>query len=202
MVVSQCTTLLRRKRLSPRTHHCFILCHCLMPVQGGGESKGKSWLSSHQCLFFKDFIYLFMRDTDWERARDTGRGRSRLPKGSPMWDRILDPRITTWAEGRHPTAEPPRRPSPMSLTHWLIHQILLPISTHKSHGLRSLFLVSCGKALGHTCYVHGQIPNQWGVMEGGSGYLGSRPNFAAALDKSHPFLECPRKSVIYHIIKI
>ena len=35
-------------------------------------------------LFFKDFIYLFMRDTQ----RDTGRGRSRLHAGSPTWDLI------------------------------------------------------------------------------------------------------------------
>ncbi len=47
-------------------------------------------------------IYLFMRDTARERERerkreaqrDIGRGRSRLPTGSPMWDLILDPRIT------------------------------------------------------------------------------------------------------------
>ena len=34
-------------------------------------------------------IYLFMRG----RGRDIGRGRSRLPANSPMWDLILDPRI-------------------------------------------------------------------------------------------------------------
>ena len=34
--------------------------------------------------FFKDFSYLFMRDTEIERGRDTGRGRSRLHAGSPM----------------------------------------------------------------------------------------------------------------------
>ena len=39
--------------------------------------------------FFKDFIYLFMRDT--EREADTGRGRSRLHAGRPMWDSILGP---------------------------------------------------------------------------------------------------------------
>ena len=27
-----------------------------------------------------------MRDTGRERGRDTGRGRSRLPAGSPTWD--------------------------------------------------------------------------------------------------------------------
>ena len=36
----------------------------------------------------RDFIYLFMTDTQRgrERGRDTGRGRSRLHAGSPMWD--------------------------------------------------------------------------------------------------------------------
>ena len=34
-------------------------------------------------------MYLFMRDA--ERGRDTGRGRNRLPVGSPMWDSILGP---------------------------------------------------------------------------------------------------------------
>ena len=42
--------------------------------------------------FFKDFIYLFMRDREREgereRSRDTGRGRSRLHAGSLMWDSI------------------------------------------------------------------------------------------------------------------
>ena len=43
-------------------------------------------------LFFKDFIYLFMRQRERERerekGRDTGRGRSRLCAGSRMWDSI------------------------------------------------------------------------------------------------------------------
>ena len=39
-------------------------------------------------FFKKDFcIYLFMRDR--ERGRDIGRGRSRLPTRSQMWDSIL-----------------------------------------------------------------------------------------------------------------
>ena len=40
-------------------------------------------------FFSKDFIYLFMRDT--ERDRDTGRGRSRLRTGSRMQDLIPGP---------------------------------------------------------------------------------------------------------------
>ena len=34
-----------------------------------------------------------MRDTQRERVRDTGGGRSRLLAGRLMWDWILDPRI-------------------------------------------------------------------------------------------------------------
>ena len=41
-------------------------------------------------FFFKDFIYLFMRDTqrEKERGRDIGRGRSKLHARSLMWDSI------------------------------------------------------------------------------------------------------------------
>ena len=56
-------------------------------------------------FFFKDFIYLFMREGERERererkrerGRDTGRGRSRLQAGSPMWDSI--PGLQDWALG-------------------------------------------------------------------------------------------------------
>ena len=39
-----------------------------------------------------------MRDTHRERGRDTGRGRSRLHAGSPMWDLI--PGLQDHALGR------------------------------------------------------------------------------------------------------
>ena len=45
----------------------------------------------HILVFFKDFIYLFMRDTQREASRDIGRWRSRLHAGSPMWDTIPGP---------------------------------------------------------------------------------------------------------------
>ena len=41
----------------------------------------------HFLVFFKDFIYLFIKDT--ESGRDTGRGRSRLLP-APMWTRSQD----------------------------------------------------------------------------------------------------------------
>ena len=45
------------------------------------------YVQGHSFLFFKDFIYLFMKDTE----RDRGRGRNRLAEGSPMWDSIPRP---------------------------------------------------------------------------------------------------------------
>ena len=44
--------------------------------------KGREFI-----FFFKDFVYLFMRDR--ERERETGSGRSKLHAGSPMQDLIL-----------------------------------------------------------------------------------------------------------------
>ena len=64
------------------------------------------YISYYILFYFKYFIYLFMRDT--ERSRDTGRGRSRLHAGSPVWDSI--PGLQDHAEGRPQTAEPPRDP--------------------------------------------------------------------------------------------
>ena len=61
--------------------------------------------------FFFNFIHLFMRGRERERKAETGRGRSRPSARSPMWDSILDPGITSWAEGRRSTVESPRRPS-------------------------------------------------------------------------------------------
>ena len=46
--------------------------------------------------FFLKRFYLFMRDT--ERGRDIGRGRSRLPAGSLMWDLIPGPRVHTLSQ--------------------------------------------------------------------------------------------------------
>ena len=43
-------------------------------------------------LFFKDFIYLFIRDTQREaETQAEGEGRSRPHAGSPMWDSIPGP---------------------------------------------------------------------------------------------------------------
>ena len=65
-------------------------------------------------FFFLRF-YLFTYEKHRERGRDIGRGRSRLPTKSPMWDSIADPGITPGAEGRHSTAEPPRHPEDITV---------------------------------------------------------------------------------------
>ena len=61
-------------------------------------------------IFFLVFCSVFKIWFIRERGRDPGRRRNRLHAGSPMWDSIPRPRITPWANGSCPTAEPPRRP--------------------------------------------------------------------------------------------
>ena len=54
-------------------------------------------------IFLKIF-YLFIHERHTKRGRDIGRGRSRLPEGGAWCGTISqDPRIMTWAKGRHPT---------------------------------------------------------------------------------------------------
>ena len=49
-------------------------------------------------IFKLNLIYLFMRD---QRGRNIGRGRSRLPVGSPMPDSIPGPQDHTLGRRRH-----------------------------------------------------------------------------------------------------
>ena len=58
-------------------------------------------------FFLKDFIYLLVRETETQTEREAGSMQE-------AWcgSRSQDSRIMPWAEGRHSTAEPPRRPRP------------------------------------------------------------------------------------------
>ena len=60
-------------------------------------------------VFFKDLIYLFMRNTHTE-AETQAEGKAVSPWGARCGTRSQDPEITPWAEGRCSTAEPPRHP--------------------------------------------------------------------------------------------
>ena len=46
-----------------------VKSHFFIKTKKKGSKGGYIWI-----FFFKDFIYLFMRDTQRERGRDTGRG--------------------------------------------------------------------------------------------------------------------------------
>ena len=82
---AQCGTRSRVSRITPW-------------AEGGAKLLSHPGIPSSMYFFKKDFIYLFMRDT--ERGRDTGRGRSRLHAGSQTWDLIPGLQVTPWAEGR------------------------------------------------------------------------------------------------------
>ena len=91
------------ERMSPemwrwRAESCCCLYNSLafqlIPLLG--ENSMNSLLSMRPDLLFYDTevlffflrFYLFIHERHQERGRDTGRGRSRLHAGSPMWDSI------------------------------------------------------------------------------------------------------------------
>ena len=63
----------------------------------------------HIFIFFKDFIYFFMRDTERE-AETQAEGEAGSIREARCGTRFQDSGITPWAKGRHQTAEPPRDP--------------------------------------------------------------------------------------------
>ena len=54
----------------------------------------------HILISYFFFKILFIHERQKERARDTGRGRSRLPTRNPVWDSIPELGIRPWAKGR------------------------------------------------------------------------------------------------------
>ena len=72
--------------------------------------------SEHPPLMFFIIIIIFLNFTFFklfipEICIERGRGRSRLPAGTPRGTGSRDPGVTAWAEGRRSTAEPPGGPS-------------------------------------------------------------------------------------------
>ena len=69
----------------------FLFCFLDFIFKVGVDSQGSKF-KRYQIfifLFFKGFIYLFMTDTERKRGKDTGKGRSGLHAGNPMWNSIL-----------------------------------------------------------------------------------------------------------------
>ena len=60
-------------------------------------------------LFFKHFIYLFMRDAETE-AETQAEGEVGSLQGAQWGTQSQDPGITPWAKGRRSTTEPPMCP--------------------------------------------------------------------------------------------
>ena len=52
-----------------------------------------------------------MRDTHTQREAETqAEGEAGSTQGAPRGTQSRDPKIMSWAEGKHPMAEPPRDP--------------------------------------------------------------------------------------------
>ena len=67
-----------------------------------------SLLVSPSFFFFKDFIYLFMRDAEGERQAETqAEGEAGSMQGARHGTRSWDPRVTPWAEGGTKPLSPP-----------------------------------------------------------------------------------------------
>ena len=70
-------------------------------------------------------FYLFIHERWRKRQRHIGRGRGRLPAGSPMQDSIPGPQGHGLGPSRHSTAEPPGHPSPRGLSSHLFMKFCL-----------------------------------------------------------------------------
>ena len=77
-----------------------------------------SWFLAKSSFFLESFFFIFFFlffkilciyswKTERERSRDIGRGEAGSTQGAQHGTQSQDPRITSWAEGRHSTTEPP-----------------------------------------------------------------------------------------------
>ena len=85
-----------------------------------------------------------MRDTQRE-AETQAEGEAGSMWGARCGTRSQDPGITSWAEGRRSTAEPPRRPNPRTISNIILFNA--PIAQiRKEVTFQVTFQVSTGRA--------------------------------------------------------
>ena len=103
-------------------------CYHGFNVQGSWWQGFKSCRAQQRCplyivfflsLLLKDFIYLFIKDTQREEGS---------PQGAWCGTRSQDPGTTTWAKGRRSTTEPPRCPYIVIFKGWFCY--CFPDSEH------------------------------------------------------------------------
>ena len=63
--------------------------------------------------------YLFIHERHTETGETQAEGEAGSPRGGWCRTRSQDPRIMTWAKGRHSTTEPPRHPKTISYDKYL-----------------------------------------------------------------------------------
>ena len=81
-----CGTESNHRNKNPK--RCSTLDYVGLNLHVKGLPKEKAYLF---LIFLKILFYMFMRDTERERGRDTGRGRCRLSLGSLMQDSVPGP---------------------------------------------------------------------------------------------------------------
>ena len=75
--------------------YCRIICNSWYMKKQPGCPWTEEWIKNTWyvcvcvCVWINKFMYSL--ETQRKRGRDIGRGRSRLPSGSPVWDSILGP---------------------------------------------------------------------------------------------------------------
>ena len=95
------------KHLDHNSRQCRSFWNLVALNEGSKNLCLRSLLRT--CIIYLWF-YLFIHERHTERGRDTGRGRSSPLQGARCRTWSQDPRITTWAKGRHSTTEPPGCP--------------------------------------------------------------------------------------------
>ena len=117
--------------------HCFHIFHFKNSVLVYA-SLYLPWLFFSGWVFFKDFIHLFMRDTERRRHRQR---EKQAPWREADGDSILGPQghALSW-EGRRSTAEPPRCPDSLTFQH---DANLLSLTWKILHAIVHVPLTSC-----------------------------------------------------------